>query len=495
MYDACVLAFLLSIKQGPQLKRANDQRSRLAAHRYAQNVVGGMCPNQENSELAILSVFGLGRVGLTTAVCLAKKGHDVLGIELDAGRVETIQQGDAPLFEPELDHYLRDVIATRSLTVTTEPRENSKSEISFITVGTPSNPDGSFDLEQIQSVAASIGRSLRDRHEYQLVVVKSTVTPGTSRNVIKPALEKESGKKCGMAFGLCSNPEFLREGQAIHDTQNPDRIIIGSEDERCASTLENFYRELYKSNIPSVIKTTYENAELIKYANNAFLATKISFINTIARIAERIPHADVTTVANGIGLDARICPSFLEAGLGYGGSCLPKDVAALAAFSRSIGYEAELLVGVSRVNRKQSSWPAEYAKRVSKSVKSRRLAILGLAFKPNTDDIREAVSISVVRSLLQEGAQVVVYDPRAMQNARHIFGEHIQYAPSARDCLEGAELAILVTEWEEFKQITPEDFLALMRRPVLLDGRRIYDPNAMRKAGIEFAAVGLASAR
>jgi UDPglucose 6-dehydrogenase len=282
----------------------------------------------------------------------------------------------------------------------------------------------------------------------------------------------------------------LREGAALHDTFNPDRIVIGECDKRSGDALESLYREFYAEKTPPLLRTTPVNAELIKYANNAFLAMKISFINTIANICERIPGADVTVVAKGIGLDKRIGSTFLNAGLGYGGSCLPKDLRALIQHSRSLGYEPKLLEAVEEVNSSQPQKAIELCKELVGELRGKRIAVLGLAFKPNTDDTRNAVSIKVVKRLLEEGAKVVVYDPKAMDNARRIFGGDVEYARGAEECLKDSECAIIVTEWDEFRKLKPEDFMKLMKTPAVVDGRRIYDPRVY-SGKLKFKAVGL----
>jgi UDPglucose 6-dehydrogenase len=289
-------------------------------------------------------------VGLVTAACFAKKGHEVVGIDPDIARLGQIRKGRTPFFEPKLSDYLKEATGKGLLRLNVDPSDNTESDVAYITVGAPSNPEGAIDVTYVRKAAADIGRSLRPANHRQVVVVKSTVTPGTARKVVKPTIEKESGKKCGEGFWLCSNPEFLREGHAIEDTERPDRIIIGSDHTEAIESLTNFYVDFHGPSPPPIIKTSHENAELIKYASNAFLATKISFINTIANIAERIPNADVTTIAKGMGLDQRIAPRFLDAGLGYGGSCFPKDVSALVAICRELGYAPQLLEATMEVN-------------------------------------------------------------------------------------------------------------------------------------------------
>jgi UDPglucose 6-dehydrogenase len=304
-------------------------------------------------------------------------------------------------------------------------------------------------------------------------------------------LERESGKTAGTGFGLCSNPEFLREGNAIHDAELPDRIVIGGEGIDAISKLEEFYEDFHGEPMPPVLRTTHENAELIKYANNAFLAMKVSFINTIANITQRTPNADVGAIATGIGLDERIGPRFLNAGLGWGGSCFPKDLKALIRFSKTLGYAPELIEAVVATNEKQKQRAVELAKQALGSLKEKRIAILGLAFKPETDDMREAVSVSIIKDMLAEGATVVVYDPAAMQTARVTLAETVSYASDPVECITQADCCIIVTEWDEFRTIPPNTFLERMRRPIVIDGRRIYDADKFSRAEIEFSAIGL----
>lgn len=434
----------------------------------------------------------MGRVGLPTAVSFARRGNEVVGVDTDVKRVDALREGKTPFFEPNLENYLKDAILRRTFTVSTDRKSCSDSDVIFITVGTPCNDDGSIDLTHLESAAAAIGESIRDSHESKLVVVRSTVVPGTTRYRVKPLLEMSSGKRFGTQFGLCANPEFLREGHAIEDTENPNRILIGSEDKLTSEKLANVWRE-FAPGVPQdhILLTTPENVELMKYASNAFLATRISFINTIANIAERVRGADVTSVAHGIGLDPRIGPESLNAGLGWGGSCFPKDLKALQTFCRTVGYHADLIEATREVNSKQPLKAVEFAKRSLGSLDSKRIAVLGLSFKPDTDDMREAVSIRVVREFLKEGASVVAYDPAAGEEARRTFGATIHYASNASDCLKGSDLAVLVTEWDEFKKLRPKDFLAQMKTPIVYDGRRIYNPVEMWDAGVKFGAVGL----
>jgi UDPglucose 6-dehydrogenase len=441
-----------------------------------------------------ISIFGLGRVGLVTAVCFARKGHEVVGIDTDLNAVGKIQKAEPPFFEPRLKEYLVEAFAEGAFSVTDDASANGRSELTFVAVGTPVCEDGSIDLTHIKNTAAAIGRSIRDTTHYQLTVMKSTVTPSTARTVVRPLIERESGKTAGIGFGLCSNPEFLREGNALHEAEFPDRIVIGSEDAVAAKKLESFYEELHGEHMPPVVRTTHENAELLKYANNAFLATKISFINTIANIAERTPNADIQTIAHGIGLDKRIGPEFLKAGLGWGGPCLPKDVKALVEFSKTVNYNPELIKSVITTNEEQNGRTLQAAREVLGSLMGKRIGILGLAFKPGTDDMREAVSVPLIQELIREGASVAAYDPAALHNARKIFRNDISYSRDSQECIDGADCCIIVTDWDEFKAIAPKDFIERMRSPVVIDGRRIYDADRYTKAGIRLSAIGLGPA-
>jgi UDPglucose 6-dehydrogenase len=438
-----------------------------------------------------ISIFGLGRVGLVTAACIAKKGYRVVGVDPNDRILRSVRNGKPPFFEPKLAEYLEEVVRSGKLSVTDDPSSTTQSDLAFITVGTPSNRNGSVNLNYVKNAAAMIGRSLRASVVHQTIVVKSTVTPGTARNIVKPIVQKESGKTAARHFSLCSSPEFLREGNAIDDTEFPDRLIIGGEEHEAINRLVDFYREFHGDHKPTVVRTTHESAELMKYANNAFLATKISFINCIANIAELIPFADIKTIAAGIGLDPRIGHQFLNAGLGWGGSCLPKDLKALARFSKALGYNPKLIEAVADRNSQQWRKGLQFAKRALGSLDRKRIAVLGFAFKPNTDDTRDAVSIRIIDGLVREGARVALYDPSAMAKAQAVFQNTIAYAKNPIKCIEGADCCIIVTEWKEFKSIPPTTFVEKMREPVLIDGRRIFDAEEFQKAGTKFFAIGL----
>jgi UDPglucose 6-dehydrogenase len=438
-----------------------------------------------------ISFFGLGYVGLTTATCLASRGFKVICYDVDEAKVDAVNSGRAPFFEPKLDELLGRAVEEGYLKAVKDPKTAVlNSEVTFITVGTPSRDDGGIDLTYVKSASRMIGEALRLKSEWHLIVVKSTVLPTTTENVVGRIIEETSGRKCGEGFGLCMNPEFLREGNAVEDTFKPDRIIIGEVDKRSGDFLEEIYREFYGDDLPPIIRTSPVNAELIKYANNSFLAMKVSFINMIANLCQKIPGADVEVIARGIGLDKRIGPLFLKAGAGWGGSCFRKDLEALLDYAIKNCVELPLVEATLKVNKIQPYRVVELARELIGGFRGRRISVLGLAFKPGTDDVRDAVSIRIVRRLLEEGAKVVVYDPKAMNNAKKIFGGDVEYAGSVEECLKDSECAIIVTEWDEFRKLRPEDFIRFMRNPAVVDGRRMYDPEVYSRM-LKFKAIGL----
>jgi UDPglucose 6-dehydrogenase len=439
-----------------------------------------------------ISVLGIGYVGLCTAVGFASKGYNVIASTHDAEKAAKINNGISPFHEPNLQKLLEETIQNGRLTCLINQTEKAvlETDLTFNAVGTPSRPDGSIDLQFIETSTRDIGQALCQKNTYHVVVIKSTVVPGITQDIVKPILEKESKKKCGLDFGLCMNPEFLRQGSAFEDTLHADRVVIGEYDKKSGDTLENLYKDFYGKNTPPIIRTTLSTAELIKYASNALLATKISFINIIANLCEKIPGADVKTVAQAMGLDKRIGPLFLNAGLGYGGSCFPKDVKALIAQAKNLGYHLTLLEEVENINKTQPLKAIQFCKELLGNLKGKHIAILGLAFKPDTDDMREARAIPIINQLIKEGAKVTAYDPVAIPTAKIIFKNKIQYANSTIECLKNADCCILVTEWDEFKKLTPEDFILNMNQPILIDGRRIYNPEEFSKK-LKFAAIGL----
>jgi len=438
-----------------------------------------------------ISFLGMGYVGLCTAVCFANQGFKTTVSTKDPEKIKMVKNGMPPFYEPQLEGLLKKAIKTKNLTAVIGRKQAIlETDTSFITVGTPSQPDGSVDLRFVEEAAKEIGEALKEKESSHLIVVKSTVPPGTTENLVKKNIEKQSGKTCGKHFQLCFNPEFLREGNAVYDTLNPDYIVIGEYDKKSGDTLEQLYKQFYGKNTPPIVRTNLPTAELVKYANNTFLATKISFINTFANVCEKIPGADITKIAEAIGKDHRINPYFLNAGLGWGGSCFPKDLKAFIAYSKKLGYNPNLVQATQRANEDQIKFTVQKAKNELKTLKGRKIAILGLAFKPDTDDMREARSVKIINQLLKQGAKVTTYDPMATSNAKKILKARVNYASSAIECLKNADCAILVTEWKEFKKLEPEDFTLNMRKPILIDGRRIYNPEKFSKK-LRYVAIGL----
>ncbi|NWG09041.1 MAG: UDP-glucose/GDP-mannose dehydrogenase family protein [Nitrososphaerales archaeon] len=374
-----------------------------------------------------------------------------------------------------------------TLRTTCDPDEAVlSSDVTFITVGTPNKEDGSIDLKYVLEASNMIGKALRRKNEWHLIVVKSTVVPRTIENFVRKAIEEASGKVAFKGFGLAVNPEFLKEGSAIEDFMKPDRIVIGANDEKSMRVLE----EIYSSFDCPKLATNINTAELMKYANNAFLAMKVSFINMMGNLCEKLPGTDVEVIAKGIGFDCRIGPLFLRAGAGWGGSCWPKDLKALANFGKNTNVRLPLIEATLEINENQPYRVIELAEELLNSLKLRKISVLGLAFKPNTDDIREAVSIKIVKALLDRGAKVSVYDPAAIKNVRQIFDNRISYANSALECIKDSECAMIITEWDEFRELKPEDYARLMKRPILIDGRRIYNTKEYTRY-VKIKAIGL----
>jgi len=440
---------------------------------------------------AAVSFIGLGYVGLCTATVFAAKGLKTVGIDIDKDKVNQIAAGKPPFHEPGLARLLKTTLRQRRLHVTNDTTEVEKTDITFLTVGTPSKPDGSIDLTYITNAARDLGSALRNKDKYHLVVVKSTVIPGTTTSTVKPVLERESGKTIGPDLGMCTNPEFLKEGTAIQDTFSPDKIVIGSNDPKSANRLKLLYQRFHRGKLPPTILTTPETAEMIKYASNAFLATKVSYINTIANICQTLPGVNVETVAHAIGLDPRIGPLFLKAGPGYGGSCFHKDLQALINYSNNNGYEPALFRATEEVNEEQASRVVALSEKLLGQLDHRRIAVLGLSFKKDTDDIREAASVRVIDRLRKKGAHVVAYDPAAVPNAKKLLANSIEFAEDPYSALKGADCCIVMTEWDEFRKLKAKDYQTQMRLPNIVDARRLYDPEDFKD--MNFLAVGLGS--
>jgi len=412
-------------------------------------------------------IIGAGYVGATTAACLAELGHNVCCIDVDGEKVNKINAGIPPIHEDGLEELFQKHVGNK-LMATTDYAFIADSDISFICVGTPSGPDGEIDLSLIKSASKSIGMALKNGENYHVVAVKSTVVPETAQNVIIPIIEEYSQKKAGADFGIAINPEFLREGNAIHDFMHPDRIVIGELDERSGRIVAQLYENL---NAP-MVRTDLKTAEMIKYASNAFLATKISFSNEIGNMCKML-GIDVYDVMHAVGLDSRISPHFLRAGVGFGGSCFPKDVKALIHKTEELGYQPKLLRAVMDVNEEQPKRIIHLLEGKLGSLSGRKIAVLGLAFKNDTDDIRESRAIPAIKRLLERGAKVSAYDPMANENMRAIFPD-IEYCHSAEDALRDADACLVMTEWEEFKKLGDE--FKVMKNRIVIDGRRVITP-------------------
>lgn len=452
----------------------------------------GSVKEQERYKIGVL---GLGYVGLTYAIALASRGFDVIGIDIDESKVKLIKHGKMPFYEPGLEKLLVNVINER-LNVTTNYYDAlSEANVVFMSVGTPSKPDGSCELKYVIEASKMIGEVLKNRKEYQLIVVKSTVPPGTTEKIVKETIEKVSNKLCGKDFGLCMNPEFLREGKALEDILKPSRIVIGEYDRRSGDVLEEFYRKFYGDNMPPIIRTSIVNAELIKYASNAFLSMKISFINLIAQMCQRIPKADVVAIADGIGLDPRIGRSFLNAGLGFGGSCLPKDLKALIKFAQGLNVNAKLFEAILEINEKQIAEAINLIRRAIGELKGKTIAVLGLAFKGGTDDIRESQAIKLVKELAKLGATVKTHDPKALRNAMAILKntKNVHFYSDIYECVQNCNVLVIATDWNEYKRLDFERIKHRMKYPIIVDCRRILNYQKISSQGLKYLALGLST--
>ena len=431
-----------------------------------------------------VSVIGTGYVGLVTGATLADLGNQVVCLDILEEKITMLNSGKSPIYEPGLDELLKKGLKNKNLSGSTEIEQNIRnSDITFICVGTPSDKNGNIDLSYIKSASSAIGRSLRDKNEKHTVIVKSTVVPLTTEEVVMPNILKKSGwKRENLGIGM--NPEFLREGSAINDAQNPDRIVIGFADEIARKTLNDLY-EPYKC---TKLECSPRTAELIKYASNSFLATKISFVNEIANMSN-IWGIDFQEVAEGMGLDSRISSEFLRAGAGFGGSCFPKDVKALAAAAKNSKVESLILKATLEVNEIQPKIIVKMAEDRLGVIKGKKIAILGLAFKPDTDDVRESRSEIVIRELMERGANVVAHDPEGMLNFKEIID--VKMNPTPELATEKADCVIIMTEWDIYKNLDLESLLERMNGNVLIDGRRAINAKKADEVGFDYKTIGL----
>ena len=428
-----------------------------------------------------ITVVGTGYVGLVTGTCLAETGNHVCCVDIDERKVNKLRNGQVTIYEPGLEKLFERNLKEERLSFTTDLREGLEdSEIVFLALPTPPGEDGSADLQYVLGVAEHIGRLLTD---YKIIIDKSTVPVGTAEKVYAAIARNYNGE-----FDVVSNPEFLREGVAVEDFMKPDRIVIGTTSERAQKLLTELYGPYVRQGNP-IIFMDERSAELTKYAANAFLATKISFMNEIAQICERL-GADVDMVRKGIGSDERIGKRFLFPGIGYGGSCFPKDVKALVYSAKEVKYEFQILNAVTEVNEKQKSHLVTKIRRYFGDLKGKHFAIWGLAFKPNTDDIREAPALEIMNTLLAEGATVSAFDPEAMNNVKNLMGDRISFADTQYDCLENADALIIATEWNEFRTPDFEKMTGLLKDAVIFDGRNLFDVESMEKKGFHYESIG-----
>ncbi|MFH1721131.1 MAG: UDP-glucose/GDP-mannose dehydrogenase family protein [Candidatus Altiarchaeota archaeon] len=417
-----------------------------------------------------ISVVGTGYVGLVSAAGFAEHGHDVTCIDVVKEKVDLINKKISPIYEEGLTEILEKRIGKNMHATLDGAKAIAESEITYICVGTPSGKEGEIDLQYIQEVGKIIGEVLKGKKEYHVVVVKSTVVAGTTEEIVIPIIEQYSQKKAGRDFGVAMNPEFLREGVAVEDFLKPDRIVVGGIDQRSIDVI----KECYKGFGAPILEVGLKTAEMIKYASNCLLATKISFINEIGNICKHL-GIDTYDVARGVGLDHRISPHFLRAGLGFGGSCFPKDVKALRNKAEELGIEHDIMNSVLQVNAHQPKVFLGLAKDKLGSFRGKRVAVLGLAFKAGTDDTRESPALVVVEYLIKEGSKVIAYDPQAMDNTEKIFGNRIEYAKTAQDALKNADIALITTDWEEFSKLDYSE----MGQKIVLDARHIVDKGVL----------------
>lgn len=435
-----------------------------------------------------VSVIGTGYVGLVSGVCLAEKGHQVICVDVDQTKVDKINHAQPPIFERGLEDLLKKNIHVNLEATTDLPQTIAKTDLSLIAVGTPFDGD-EIDLSYIKQVSQQIGTALKNKAGYHVVIVKSTVVPGTTEDVVLPALEAASGKRAGVDFGVGMNPEFLREGEAVYDFMNPDRIVLGGINDQTIAALDELYTVF--ENVDK-IRTTPRTAEMIKYTANSLLATMISFSNEIANLCTDLGGIDVTEVMQGVHLDKRLTPilangdriipaftTYLEAGCGFGGSCFPKDVKALIAHGKKVGQSMQLLDAVIQINEEQPCQILRLLKKHFPSFEGLRIAVLGLAFKPGTDDMRESPAIPVVQELIAQGGIIKAYDPVAQAEAQKLFGNtQVTYCEELALALHGVQAVVLLTRWDEFNQL-PQLLVEMDISPVVIDGRRMLNKNGI----------------
>jgi len=426
-----------------------------------------------------VGIIGTGHVGLVTGACLAELGNKVICVDNNVEKIATLKKGEMPIYEPGLEEIVKRNIRAGRLSFTTSVKEGvDNSEVIFIAVHTPSKPDGEADLCYVEAVSREVAQTM---DSYKVIVEKSTVPVETGKWISRTV--KLNNKK-NIGFDIVSNPEFLREGSAVYDFMHPDRIVLGVSSKRA----ERIMRELYQPLDAPIIVTDIESAEIIKHASNSFLAMKISYINSIANICEKV-GADIKKVAEGIGYDKRIGRDFLDAGTGFGGACLPKDLQAFVGITQKLGYDFELLKVVEKINHEQKKLLVNKVRDVVWNIKDKTIGILGLAFKPNTDDMRNAPSVEIIQMLQREEAKIRAYDPVTIPVARGILKE-VTYCKDPYDVANGCDALVVLTEWEEFKKLDLNKIKKLMKAPILIDGRNIFDPEKMKSLGFIYRSIG-----
>ncbi|MCX5895863.1 MAG: UDP-glucose/GDP-mannose dehydrogenase family protein [Proteobacteria bacterium] len=430
-----------------------------------------------------ICMIGTGYVGLVTGTCFSETGNDVMCVDIDTEKISMLNKGQVPIYEPGLDEMIKRNVSEGRLSFSTDIARGVKESLFiFIAVGTPSSDDGSADLSSVWAVAREIGKHMNG---YKIIVTKSTVPVGTTERV-REIIRKETTE----TFDVASNPEFLKEGAAIDDFMKPDRVVVGTEDPRVSALMKELYAPFVRTGNPVLIMDI-RSSELTKYAANAMLATRISFMNEMANLCEKL-GADINLVRRGMGSDPRIGSSFLFPGVGYGGSCFPKDVKAIIKFGLEAGYEMKILPMVEEVNYLQKSTLADKVIQYYKgTMKGRKVAIWGLSFKPKTDDMRDAPSLEIIKRLLEAGAVIEAFDPVAVKETRKIIGERITYGMKNYDVLKDADALLVVTEWNEFREPDFEKIKSLMKHPVIFDGRNIYDAKKLREKGFQYFGIGI----
>ncbi|OIO38245.1 MAG: UDP-glucose 6-dehydrogenase [Candidatus Omnitrophica bacterium CG1_02_49_16] len=428
-----------------------------------------------------ITVVGSGYVGLVSGACFASLGHPVSCVDIDTAKIRALKKGMMPIYEPGLERLVKDGVRQKRLVFTSDLKKAARqSEVIFIAVGTPPRPNGEADLGFVENVASAVAKEITS---YKLVVEKSTVPVQTGEKIFQ-IIASQARK--GALFDVASNPEFLREGSAVHDFMYPDRVVLGVQSDRAKEILTRLYKPL---KCPLVV-TDIRSAEIIKHASNSFLAMKISFINAIGSVCEA-SGANVEEVALGMGMDQRIGKSFLDAGIGFGGFCFPKDLSAFIRISEKLGYDFQLLKAVEKINEDQKKIFLKKIEAALWNINSKTIGVLGLAFKPNTDDMRFAPSLDIIASLQAQGAKVKAYDPHAMEKAKPVF-KHVEFCKDSYAVCKGCDCLLLLTQWQEFKELDLKKVKRLMKRPVIVDGRNVYDPKRMRELGFQYFSMGRA---